>query len=153
LLLAAEEEEGWHHILSLKQDGKDILYKVEGTILEVALHKPLKPGESTTLDMEFESQVPIQIRRSGRDNSEGIAYSMSQWYPKLCEYDYMGWHVDPYVGREFYGVWGNFDVTIRIDEAYILAATGYLQNPEEIGYGYEEEGQAVKRSNTGCPAS
>ncbi len=143
------EEQGWQHILSLKQDGKDVLYKVEGTILEVQLQHPIKPGESTTLDMKFEAQVPLQIRRSGRDNSEGIAYSMSQWYPKLCEYDYMGWHVDPYVGREFYGVWGDFDVTIHIAEPYILAATGYLVNPEEIGYGYEKEGQAVKRSNTG----
>lgn len=142
------EEQGWHHILSLKQDGKDVLYKVEGTIMEVLLHRPLKPGESTTLEMRFESQVPVQIRRSGRDNEEGIAYSMTQWYPKLCEYDAMGWHADPYVGREFYGVWGNFDVTIHIDSSYILGATGYLQNPQDVGYGYEQ-GMPVKHSNTG----
>ncbi len=143
------EEQGWHRILSLKQDGKDVLYKVEGTILEVLLHTPLMPGQSTTLEMDFESQVPVQIRRSGRDNAEGIAYSMTQWYPKLCEYDYMGWHANPYIGREFYGVWGDFDVTIHIDSSYILGATGYLQNPEEIGYGYEEQGLSVRRSREG----
>ncbi len=143
------EEQGWHRILSLKQDGRDVLFKTEGTILEVQLHQPIKPGKSTTLEMEFISQVPLQIRRSGRDNAEGIAYSMTQWYPKLCEYDYMGWHANPYIGREFYGVWGDFDVTIHIDEKYILGGTGYLQNPQEIGYGYEEEGREVKRPGTG----
>lgn len=70
---------------------------------------------------------------------------MSQWYPKICAYDEDGWHPTPYVGREFYGVWGNFDVKISIDKRYILGGTGYLQNPQEIGYGYELPGQPVKR--------
>jgi hypothetical protein len=70
---------------------------------------------------------------------------MSQWYPKLCEYDYEGWHPTPYVGREFYGVWGDFDVSITIDKKYILGGTGYLQNPNQIGYGYEDAGVKVKQ--------
>jgi hypothetical protein len=70
---------------------------------------------------------------------------MSQWYPKLCEYDYEGWHPTPYVGREFYGVWGDYDVKISIDKNYIIGSTGYLQNPNTIGYGYEEEGAKVVR--------
>ena len=69
---------------------------------------------------------------------------MSQWYPKLCEYDYQGWHPNPYVGREFYGIWGDFDVTINIDERYILGGTGYLQNPDQIGYGYGKDGSMAK---------
>ena len=51
---------------------------------------------------------------------------MAQWYPKLAEYDYEGWHADPYIGR-IYGVWGDFDVTINIDKNYIVGGTGYLQ--------------------------
>jgi aminopeptidase N len=88
--------------------------------------------------MEFKTQVPLQIRRSGRMNKEGIDYSMSQWYPKLCEYDRDGWHANPYVGREFYGIWGSFDVTIHMDANYTIAATGILQNPNEIGHGYAD---------------
>jgi hypothetical protein len=96
--------------------------------------------------MDFEAQVPLQVRRSGRDNpTSKVRYSMSQWYPKICEYDYEGWHPTPYVGREFYGVWGDFDVTIRIDNTYILGGTGYLQNPNQIGFGYEAEGTKVLR--------
>jgi len=88
--------------------------------------------------MAFSSQVPLQIRRSGRNNAESIDYSMAQWYPKLCEYDYQGWHANPYVGREFYGVWGDFDVTLNIDAKYMVGGTGYLQNAEQIGKGYTQ---------------
>jgi hypothetical protein len=69
---------------------------------------------------------------------------MSQWYPKLCEYDQQGWHPTPYVAREFYGVWGDYDVTIKINKKYKLAGTGVLQNAAEIGWGYDKEGTALK---------
>ena len=141
------KEIGFHEIQSLKQDGKTLKYTVENTILEVELAKPILPNKKTTFDMAFKSQVPLQVRRSGRDNSEGIRYTMTQWYPKICEYDYQGWHANPYVGREFHGVWGDFDVKIKIDSDYIIASTGILQNPLQIGYGYEKAGEKVKRPN------
>lgn len=134
-----EEEIGYHKVQSLTQDGKITNFVIEGTILEVSLAKPLLPGKTTDLEMEFITQVPVQIRRSGRDSHEGISYSMSQWYPKLCEYDYQGWHANPYVGREFYGVWGDFDVTIKIDRKYTVGATGILQNLEDMGHGYSDK--------------
>ncbi len=133
-----ENEIGFHKILSLTQNGKKTNYEVVGTILEVDLAEPILPGESALMDMRYVSQVPLQVRRSGRDNKEGIRLSMSQWYPKVCEYDYQGWHTNPYVGREFHGVWGDFDVKITIDKDYIIGATGVLQNAENIGYGYQK---------------
>ncbi len=132
------EAQGHLHAEFIKQDGKTVRFAEEGTILEVALNTILEPGKSTVLEMKFNGQVPEQIRRSGRDNAEGIAYSMSQWYPKVCAYDYRGWHANPYVGREFYGVWGSFDVKINIDKSYIVAASGQLQNADKIGYGYSD---------------
>jgi len=134
-----ENEMGYHKIKNLRQEGKALDYHIEGTVLEVQLAQPIPPNTITTFEMEFESQVPIQIRRSGRDNAGGIDYSMSQWYPKMAEYDEMGWHADPYVMWEFYGVWGDFNVNITIDSSYMIAATGILQNPMEIGFGYTEE--------------
>lgn len=131
-------EVGYIKVNKLEQDGKILKHETVGTILEVELSKPILPGASTTFKMDFDAQVPIQIRRSGRNNKEGVALSMAQWYPKLAEYDYEGWHTDPYIGREFYGVWGNFDVSIKIDKNYVLGGTGYLQNPEEIGHGYSK---------------
>jgi hypothetical protein len=140
-----ENEIGYQHILSLKQDGRDVSNNVSGTILEVVLNKPILPGTKSVFDMRFESQVPIQIRRSGRNSKEGIAYSMSQWYPKLAEYDFAGWHPYQYVAREFHGVWGDFDVKITIDPTYLIGATGKLQNADKVGHGYEKAGAVLKR--------
>ncbi len=140
------DEIGYQKILSLKMSGRPQSFKMLETILEVKLDKPIPPKSKVVFDMEFEAQVPLQIRRSGRDNpTSKVRYSMSQWYPKLCEYDYEGWHPTPYVGREFYGVWGDFDVSISIDKKYILGGSGYLQNPNQIGYGYESAGAKVNR--------
>lgn len=139
------EEEGYLRVSSLSQNGKVLKTEEVGTILEVDLDTPILPGQKATFSMKFEGQVPLQIRRSGRNSSEGVALSMSQWYPKMAEYDFEGWHADPYIGREFHGVWGDFDVKIAIDKNYILGSTGYLQNPNEIGYGYEEDGAKVNR--------
>lgn len=136
---------GYQKIHELKQNGKKVQFHEEGTILVVDLDKPILPNSKTTFEMEFTAQVPLQIRRSGRDNAEGIDYSMTQWYPKMVEYDYEGWHANPYVGREFYGVWGDYDVKISIDPKYTIGATGYLQNPDEIGHGYSDKN--VKHKN------
>lgn len=140
------DEIGYQKIISLKMNGRPQKYEVLETILEVQLDRPILPKSKVVFDMVFEAQVPLQIRRSGRDNpNTKVRYSMSQWYPKLCEYDADGWHPTPYVGREFYGVWGDFDVNITIDKNYILGGTGYLQNANQIGYGYEDAGVKVTR--------
>jgi hypothetical protein len=136
-----EDEIGYQKIISLKLNGVAQKYNVQETILEVPLTQPILPKGKAVFDMEFEAQVPLQIRRSGRDNpTTGVRYSMSQWYPKMCEYDYEGWHPTPYVAREFYGVWGDYEVNITIDKNYMIGGTGYLQNPNQIGFGYQDPG-------------
>ncbi len=137
-------EIGYQKIKSLKMNGVAQPMIVHGTILEVNLTKDILPKSKVTFDIVFQAQVPVQIRRSGRDNAEGIRYSMSQWYPKLCEYDYEGWHTPQYVAREFYGVWGDYDVTIKIDKSYKIGATGVLENANEIGWGYDKAGTGLK---------
>ena len=132
-------EIGFLKVISLKQNEKIVKYKTKGTILEVSLNESIKPGETTTFDMVFEGQIPVLIRRAGRNNEDGVELSMAQWYPKIAEYDFEGWHADSYIAREFHGVWGNFDVTIHIDKNYTVGGTGYLQNPQEIGHGYEDK--------------
>ena len=132
------EEIGYIKVGSLKQNDKNVQFKVVGSILEVTLNNPIKSGSSVTFDMVYDAQIPKQIRRSGRNNKEGVALSMAQWYPKLAEYDFEGWHTPPYIAREFHGVWGDFDVTIHIDKEYTIGGSGYLQNPQEIGHGYED---------------
>jgi hypothetical protein len=133
------EEEGHCHVRSLKVNGKTAEIFENGTILEVKLAQPIQAHASAKIELTFDGQVPMQIRRSGRSNAEGIDYSMSQWYPKLCEYDYQGWHANPYVGREFHGVWGDFRVNITMPRTYVIGGTGILKNADEIGKGYVSE--------------
>jgi len=130
------EQIGFQKVYSVKINGVVQQIKEHETILEVVLAKPILPKTQVQIDVQFEAQVPLQIRRSGRDNAEGVRYSMSQWYPKLVEYDYQGWNANPYIAREFYGVWGDFDVNITIDKKYFVTAGGDLMNAKEIGRGY-----------------
>jgi hypothetical protein len=145
LLSMPKEDWGDVQIKWLLQDGKPVSFKIEETILEVSLDKPIGSGESSVLEMEFFIQTPAMVRRSGKNSEDNVAFSMSQWYPKLCQYDDEGWHANPYIGREFYGIWGNFDVTINIDKDYTVAGSGYLQDPELVGHGYAPLKEGVVR--------
>jgi len=126
-----KNEIGFHEIKKIEQDGKSLKNHIQGTVLEVELAYPLMPNKSTNFYLEYFSQVPVQIRRSGRNNKEGIDYSMAQWFPKIAEYDENGWHANPYIAREFYAPWGDFDVSISINKDYIVAATGILESKKK----------------------
>ena len=133
------EEIGYQQVKSFMINNQPQQLIEHETILEVKLRTPVLPHTKTSMTVTFEAQVPLQVRRSGRDNKEGIRYSMSQWYPKMVEYDYQGWNANPYIAREFYGVWGDYDVNITIAKQYLVAATGTLQNADAIGFGYEPQ--------------
>lgn len=126
---------GYQKIKSLKQNGKKLEFKVRGTILEVKLAEKLNSKSSTQFEMEWEAQIPQIIRRGGKHTTEGVDFSMTQWYPKMAHYDEFGWHLDEYIGREFIAPFGNFDVKIKLQKDYVIGASGVLQNPNEVkGY-------------------
>jgi hypothetical protein len=125
-------EIGYQQVSQITIAGKQQKLIQHETILEVQLTQAIAPKSSIKMSLVFEAQVPKQIRRAGRDNAEGVRFSMSQWYPKMVEYDYQGWSANQYVAREFYGVWGNYDVTLHLDKNYTVAATGVLQNPNAV---------------------
>ncbi|AZB22971.1 M1 family peptidase [Kaistella haifensis] len=130
-----KEEEGAQNIHFIKQNGKDLKFEVQETIMKVELNTPLKPNSSTTFTMEWDANIPQQIRRSGRNNREGIDMTMTQWYPKIAEYDYDGWATFDYVGREFHAPFSDYEVNIKIDKEYVIGAGGNLENPMEVkGY-------------------
>lgn len=137
-------EYGKLDILSGTANGAAFTVERTGTIIRVDIAKPLLPQERITLDFTFEGQVPVQIRRSGRNNSQGVRYSMAQWFPKLCQYDQHGWQNNQFVLREFYGVWGKYDVKLTVPAKLVLGASGDLQNPLEVGHGYEFDRDTVK---------
>lgn len=141
------EEMGELQCFNPVQDGKAVTAEHLGTVLRLRLAAPLLPRKSTTIAFNFRGQVPVQIRRSGRDNAEGVAFSMTQWYPKVAVYDHRGWHNNPYVGREFYGEWGDYNVSISLDSSYTVAATGTLTNASQVGHGYAAPGKPSQRAD------
>ena len=124
------EQYGQQHVQRLTLNGKKIdAQQEQGTIVRFDLStQPILPHQSAQLSFDWNGQVPIQIRRSGRDNAEGVDYSMAQWYPKICAYDKDGWHPNPYVGREFYGEYGTFDVEITMNQDFVIGGTGEVKN-------------------------
>ena len=59
---------------------------------------------------------------------------MAQWYPQVAVYDDVrGWHARPYwTNGEFYLEYGSFDVSITVPEGWLVAATGSLDNPDDV---------------------
>ena len=138
------DEQGACNVLKFTFNGRLQQTRLYETILQVILDRPVLPNATAIFQTEFECRVPRLSRRSGRDNGEGIRYSMGQWYPKVVEYDQTGWHADQYIGNEFYGVWGDYDVNITLDKSYKVGATGELQNKAATGWGYDKDGTSLK---------
>lgn len=140
------EQIGFQKIKSVKYNGTDVSFKEDGTILEVTLPTAIKDGSTVEFDLTWQAQVPEQIRRSGRNSKEGVAFSMTQWYPKMAQFDEFGWHLDEYIGREFIAPFGNFDVTIHINKDYVIGSSGKLQNPSEVK-GYVKNAKIKTKNN------
>ncbi|MDO5655023.1 MAG: M1 family metallopeptidase [Flavobacteriaceae bacterium] len=129
------EDIGYQKVNKITQNGQILKTQVRGTILEVELAQALNPGAPAVLHMEWEAQIPQIIRRGGKNTNEGIAFSMTQWYPKAAQYDQEGWHLDEYIAREFYAPFGDFDVKITMPSTYIVGASGKLSNENAMpGY-------------------
>lgn len=131
-------EEGSQIVKNIKVDGREVKTIIHESILEVELSFPIPPHSVSNIELDFEAQIPISIRRSGRDNPAGTDFSICQWYPKICRYDHYGWHADPYIGREFAGTFGKFDVSLLLDKKYTVAGTGILKNKKYLEKGFED---------------
>lgn len=130
-----KNEEGAQNIHWIKQNGKDLKFEIQETVMKVYLNSPIKPNSKTTFTMEWDAVIPMQIRRAGRNNREGIDMTVTQWYPKIAEYDYDGWATFDYIGREFHAPFSDYEVNIKIDKDYVIGAGGTLENPLDVkGY-------------------
>ncbi|CAA7196276.1 M1 family metallopeptidase [Chryseobacterium potabilaquae] len=133
-----KNEEGSQNIHWIKQNGKELKFEIQETIMKVYLAESIKPNSTTTFTMDWDAVIPQQIRRSGRNNREGVDMTMTQWYPKIAEYDYDGWATFDYIGREFHAPFADFEVAIKINKDYVIGAGGILENPQGVK-GYESK--------------
>lgn len=137
------EEYGFLEMTEVVVNNQPAVVHRFGTIARIDLAAPIYPEDSVIVRFHFRGQIPLLLERAGRTNFQNIKFSMAQWYPKLCQYDHHGWHNNQYIGREFYGIWGDYDVTLYLPAKYTVGATGELQNPEEVGHGYQFQGDTL----------
>ncbi|RMF08099.1 MAG: M1 family peptidase, partial [Candidatus Neomarinimicrobiota bacterium] len=99
-------------------------YELDDTIFRTLLPVPLVPGDSVRLELDWTLKVGRMFERAGEIDGQ---YNMAQWYPKLVVYDQTGWHPDVFHAEgEFYGEYGDFDVTLDVPNNYIIGATGVV---------------------------
>jgi Peptidase family M1 domain len=95
------------------------------TDLRVPLPKPVEPGQALTLELEFDDQLPEIVERMGY---LGSFHFLGQWFPKLARLEPSGQfsHFSFHAQSEFYADFGDYDVTLDVPEAYVVGATGVL---------------------------
>ena len=133
------EDLGEITIQSITIDNEMHTISIFESIGQIKLKTPLLPGKSITTVLRFTSKIPACINRAGKNNVAGTDYTFTQWYPKMCRYDNMGWHTDPYFGREFAGTFGKYSVDILCDSSYTVAGTGLLKDKTYQSKGWKSK--------------
>lgn len=109
-------------------------YAVNGTLMVIRSGESLAPGDSVTIEIDWQFKIP-QRGASGRMGySEGNLYYIAYWYPQMRVYDdVIGWFTDPFTGNaEFYHGFGNYEVDITAPEQWMVASTGKLDNAAQV---------------------
>ncbi len=108
-------------------------YSVQGTVMWIGLTRPLPPGDSTVLEVDW-SYAPAPAPSDGREGRDGHVWFMGYWYPEIAVYDDVsGWVADPYLlEAEFYMDPADYDVRVTVPHGWVVGATGTLQNPDEV---------------------
>jgi hypothetical protein len=110
-------------------------YTVNGTELRIDLARPLPPKGKQVLELAWSFPFGANSNRMGVEDIDGATvYEVAQWYPRMAVYDDVrGWNTEQYLGQgEFYLEYGSFDVSLTVPADMLVAATGSLQNPDEV---------------------
>ena len=121
------------------EDGSDLSYMINQTMMRINLAKPLAPGEVFKFQIKWWYNINNHIEDGGRSGYEAFpdgnnTYVIAQFYPRLCVYDNVeGWQNMQFWGRsEFALEFGDFDVKLTVPADHKLEATGVLQNEKEV---------------------
>jgi hypothetical protein len=116
--------------------GKEVKTTLDNTILIVHLNEPILPYTGVKFDINFKTYYGnggVRRRMKYFASYGKKQYNGCHWYPRIAVYDKkFGWTTDQHLGREFYGDFGTFDVTLNFANDYIVAATGKLLNEDEV---------------------
>lgn len=109
-------------------------YRINGTIMTVALGTPLASGGSSSIEMDWSYEVPPHTGSFRQGQEDGEVFYIGYWYPQMAVYDDIyGWHTDQYLGMgEHYMGYGSYELSITAPEGWLVYSTGELTNPEDV---------------------
>ncbi len=138
------DEWGWERVTSIQVGGTDLLPTLrwrapedhndeDRTVFSVQLPKPVRPGESVTIELRWDARIPRVRRRTGQ---KGDFLLMAQWFPKLGVYESgNGWNCHQFhASTEFFSDYGTYDVTLDLPVEYEgkIGASGAPAEPERV---------------------
>ncbi len=136
--------EGGYKIKSVKDaGGRNLSFFINYTMMRIDLPQPLQPKEKVNLSIDWSYAVSDRLnereagRRGGMEyfpEDDNYLYGITHWFPRLCVYDdYLGWQNKQFLGQgEFTLDFGNYKVRITVPADHLVAATGVLQNPQQV---------------------
>jgi hypothetical protein len=137
--LAREDFEGGYEIKSVHGAGnKALRWIIVDTMMRIELKVPA--GGSVKFGIDWEHNIVNAKRMRARGGFEhfkeedNYLYTIAQWYPRIAAFtDVTGWQHKQFLGRgEFTLEFGDYEVALTVPADHIVAATGTLQNPEEV---------------------
>lgn len=124
---------GGYTLTDVRVGGQSATPRINDTMMRLDFPRAVKPrGGTIDIAMKFSFVVPDHgSDRMGRD---GPLYEIAQWYPRMAVYDDVaGWNTDLYLGQgEFYLEYGDIDFAVTVPAGYTVAASGILQNADEV---------------------
>jgi hypothetical protein len=142
-------EWGWIDLKNVQQGGATLKWNfvhpddgpaTDQTVACIDLAEPVPAGGTLTLDIDFASQLPRVVERTGWWGDFNL---VGQWFPKIGVLELPGergasqvqWNVHEFhFNSEFYADFGSFDVRLTVTSDYTVGAVGALQGqPEQAG--------------------
>jgi len=105
------------------------------TVAEVVLPRPVAPGETISIALDFAAKLPrVAVRTGYKDDF----FMVVQWFPKVGVLEEKGWNCHQFHAfSEFFADFGNYDVSIDVPVRYKgkVGATGEQVDERETSAG------------------
>jgi Peptidase family M1 domain len=133
---------GWIDLRQVSQNGAALKWSfvhpdggpaTDQTVARIDLAQPVPAGGTLTLDIDFLSQLPRVVERTGWWGDFNL---VAQWFPKIGVLELPGergatqvrWNVHEFhFNSEFYADFGRFDVALTVPSDYTVGAVGEQQ--------------------------
>jgi len=135
-----DREYGFEFTSVADENGADLAYTINDTMMRIDLETPLLPNETLNFNIDWEHNIIDEVTVGGRggfehfEDNDTYIYGLAQWFPRMAAFtDYTGWQNKQFLGRgEFTLEFGDYELNITVPSDHIVSASGVLQNPRQV---------------------